>query len=85
MVGFSMIDAEEGSLFAAFVLPGFEGRGIGRALIARAEAALFERFDAIWLETDPDSRAARLYHRLGWRAVETAGSDIRMQKRRPAS
>jgi ribosomal protein S18 acetylase RimI-like enzyme len=85
VVGFSMIDVGEGALFAAFVLPGFEGRGIGRALIANAETALFARFDRIWLETAADSRAADLYRRLGWCEVGTAGVDIRMEKRRPAA
>ncbi|WP_062110999.1 GNAT family N-acetyltransferase [Aureimonas sp. AU40] len=83
VVGFSMIDEEEGSLFAAFVLPAFEGRGIGRALIARAEAALFSQFDRIWLETDRNSRAAELYRRLGWRETSASGQDIHMEKSRP--
>lgn len=44
IVGFSMVDLEEGSLFAAFVLPSHGGRGIGRRLVQPAEEALFERY-----------------------------------------
>lgn len=43
VVGFTMIDASQGALFAAFVLPDCEGQGIGRALIAQAEDALFRQ------------------------------------------
>lgn len=32
VVGFSMIDIDDASLFAAFVLPAFEGRGLGKQL-----------------------------------------------------
>ncbi len=41
VVGFSMADQEEASLFAAFILPQHEGLGVGRMLVAAAEAALF--------------------------------------------
>ena len=41
-VGFSMADAEDACVFAAFVLPEFEGHGLGRSLMANAEACLFQ-------------------------------------------
>ncbi|CAG2089062.1 GNAT family N-acetyltransferase [Xanthomonas euroxanthea] len=37
-VGFSMADVGEGCVFAAFVLPDFEGNGLGRRLMDKAEA-----------------------------------------------
>ena len=84
VLGFAMVDLQEACLFAAFVLPEQEGRGIGRALIAACEAALFARHDKIWLETDGTSRAAVIYQRLGWRVAQDLGDgDLRLEKCRP--
>ncbi len=84
-VGFSMADRARGCVFALFVLPGFEGRGVGTGLADLAEAALFERNEAIWLETERTSRAAAFYRRRGF--VESGAAppgDVRLAKRRPA-
>lgn len=83
IVGFSMIDADEGALFAAFVLPSHAGQGIGRRIVDCAEAALFARHDLCWLETGRDTRAAGFYRRLGWgNAQDIGGGDLRLEKRR---
>lgn len=85
IVGFSMVDLEEGSLFAAFVLPSHEDRGIGRLLVQPAEEALFERHAVAWLETGKATRAAGFYRHLGWGDECDIGSgDVRMEKRRDA-
>ncbi|MBN6055000.1 GNAT family N-acetyltransferase, partial [Nonomuraea sp. RK-328] len=47
------------------VHPEARGRGVGQALL---EAAVADRPTA-WLITSPEAPAARLYERLGWRAV----------------
>ncbi|ABC22380.1 GNAT family N-acetyltransferase [Rhodospirillum rubrum] len=84
VVGFSMADLEDGSLFAAFVLPSYEGRGLGKRLVQAAEAALFARHRVVWLETGKTTRAAGFYRHLGW-ANETdhGDGDIRLEKSRP--
>ena len=82
--GFAIADREEGSIFALFVLPEYEGLGLGRQLMDRAEAALFQQHAHIWLETDSESRAAAFYQRRGWEVVEQlTGTDKRYQKKRP--
>ena len=84
IVGFTMIDNDQGTLFAAFVRPECEGQGIGRALIAQAEAALFRRHATIWLEIGRDSRAATVYRHLGWGdETDLGGGTIRLTKARP--
>ena len=81
--GFAIADKEEGSIFALFVLPEYEGLGLGGKLMNDAEAALFQQHAQIWLETDSRSRAAAFYQRRGWEAVEQlTGTDKRYQKKR---
>ena len=85
VVGFAMVDLEDACLFALFVLPAFEGQGIGTALVHTCEAALFQQYECAWLETVQGSRVAQLYRHLGWgNAVDIGEGDVRMQKRRPA-
>jgi len=84
VVGFSMIDGDGGSLFAAFVLPAHEGKGLGRALVQVAEQALFQRHKVVWLETGKTTRAAGFYRHLGWgRQTDVTARDIRLEKSRP--
>ncbi|WP_248730497.1 GNAT family N-acetyltransferase [Pseudomonas sp. MWU13-2517] len=79
--GFSMADSEDGCVFAAFVLPEFEGHGLGRKLMDKAEAFLFQHHQTIWLETAGASRASGFYRSLGWLPVEDLPEgDIRFEK-----
>jgi len=72
VVAFSIADSETHSIWALFVLPGHEGRGLGRALLDVAVNWLWsEGVERIWLDTDPKSRAADFYARLGWQATGT--------------
>lgn len=83
IIGFSMILPDEGCLFAAFVLPEYEGRGIGRRLVELAENELFRHHEIAWLETDKQSRAAKFYIQLGWgNKIDINDTDIRLEKYR---
>lgn len=67
---FTMADAGEGTVFAMFVRPEYEGRGLGKALMRETESWLFAQgWDEIWLLTgsDPALRANGFYRHLGWR------------------
>lgn len=87
IVGFSIGDAANACVFAAFVRPEWEAQGIGRRLMERAEEFLFERHSSIWLHTDGSSPAARFYERLGWkRTQDVENRDARFEKhRKPTS
>jgi GNAT superfamily N-acetyltransferase len=51
-------------------MPGFRGRGVASATVARAIRASTEAGDrALFLLTDPDGNARRLYERLGFRVA----------------
>ncbi|HCT05951.1 MAG TPA: GNAT family N-acetyltransferase [Pseudomonas sp.] len=83
--GFSMVDLDSGEVFAMFVRPAYENQGLGRQLMAVAEAALFERHDTLFLVTDgrDEIRANGFYQRLGWSVVDQVdGDDVRYQKSR---
>ncbi len=85
--GFSMADSARATVFALFVRPGFEGRGIGRRLMAEAEDWLFgQGWDQIWLATGGDEslRALGFYGHLGWvPAGVLDDGQIRFVKRQP--
>lgn len=67
IAGFSAGDPRGGSIWALFVDPASEGFGIGADLLAKACADLqADGYARITLSTDPGTRAARLYQRLGW-------------------
>jgi ribosomal protein S18 acetylase RimI-like enzyme len=74
VIGFIHVGADEedpsrGHVFSFYVAPPFSGRGIGRALLARALAELSARgyrVVTLWVFTD-NAPAVRLYERAGFR------------------
>lgn len=69
-VGFTMAQISEGYVFAAFVRPEYEGRGIGKRLMNAAEDGLRNAgVIDVWLTTGADLalRANGFYRHLGWR------------------
>lgn len=80
--GFAIANRENGSIWALFVEPGYEGRGVGRAL----QATMLEWMQAAgctraWLETEAGTRAEQFYRRSGWRyAGPGASGDMRFER-----
>jgi GNAT superfamily N-acetyltransferase len=67
IVAFAIADAETRSIFALFVAPGFEGRGLGSSLLEPAVRWLHSQGNGgIWLTTAPNTRAAAFYARRGF-------------------
>ncbi|MEM1370440.1 MAG: GNAT family N-acetyltransferase [Cyanobacteria bacterium P01_H01_bin.15] len=68
-IGFSIANSTEKTIFGIFILPSFEARGAGRALMQAAENWLWSKgIKEIWLVTgnDPGLRAYGFYMHLGW-------------------
>ena len=71
ILGFSAGDTRDGTIWALFIDPEHEGRGIGRALLMKACAVLREAgHRTAMLTTDPGTRADRFYREAGWTALE---------------
>lgn len=67
IVGFAMADLEHANIYALFVDPAYERRGIGRRLHDTMMSWLFETgLPEAWLSTEPSTRAESFYRRAGW-------------------
>lgn len=72
IVGFGVADHSRRNIWALFVDPAFESRGIGRALHDAMVSWLFENgSEPLWLTTEPNTRAEHFYSTAGWRRVGT--------------
>lgn len=68
VVGFSVASKADASIWALFVRPSHEGRGVGKRLLRLAAGWLFEQgAAAVTLSTAPRTRADEFYARQGWR------------------
>lgn len=66
-VAFSYANRTDGSIWALFVQPGHEGRGLAKRLLELAVGWLFEiGFERVVLSTGTGTRAEEFYRRLGW-------------------
>lgn len=67
VLAFAIGNAVDGSIWALFVDPAHEARGLGRQLHDAMVEWLHSRGHArLWLTTDPGTRAQRFYERAGW-------------------
>lgn len=67
VVGFSIVDLVENNVWALFVTPAYEGKGIGRTLHDKMVDWYFEQTrETLWLGTAPETRAAAFYKAAGW-------------------
>ena len=81
IVGFAAADLLRATVWALFVEPGYEGRGIGRQLHDRMMSWLFgSGATRVWLTTGPATRAERFYRQAGWRYVgQEEGGEARFE------
>jgi GNAT superfamily N-acetyltransferase len=76
IIGFSFAN-RSGLIWALFLRPGFEGRGIGKKLLGFCLDWLREiGVDVAFLDTGAGTRAETFYRRQGWRETARDGDSI---------
>ena len=83
IVGFAIADRTRANVWALFMDPEFEGRGIGR----RLHDAMMNWFFAsgverVWLSTDPGTRAEGFYRAAGWQPAGDHRGEARYEMSR---
>lgn len=70
VVGFAIADLKDNSIWALFLQPEYEGKGIGRKLHDKMLGWYFSNSnETVWLTTSPNTRASMFYRKAGWKEV----------------
>ncbi len=76
VVGFSIVDLVDHNIWALFLLPEHESKGIGRMLHQAMLNWYFEQTDTtVWLGTEPGTRAEQFYRKAGWTHIGMHGAN----------
>ncbi len=74
VIGFSIVDLRESNIWALFVHPDYESRGIGKKLHKLMIDWYFSQTQkTVWLGTAPATRAQKFYNYNGWKQVGKHG------------
>ncbi len=74
IIGFAIADLQEHNIWALFVHPDFEGKGIGKRLHDEMLEWYFSKTnETAWLGTAPNTRAERFYRKAGWKETGIHG------------
>ena len=74
IVGFAIADLIDKNIWALFVHPDAEGKGVGKQLHDRMMNWYFSQTDeTVWLSTSPGTRAEIFYKMQGWKEAGVYG------------
>lgn len=74
IVGFAIADLVKNNIWALFMHPDFENKGIGKKLHGMMMDWYFvQTNEPVWLGTAPNSRAEKFYRLQGWKEVGVHG------------
>jgi GNAT superfamily N-acetyltransferase len=80
IVGFAIVDTLDHNVWALFIDPAHEGKGIGRKLHDTMIDWYFDQTDiTIWLGTAPKTRAEQFYRKAGWKETGMHGKEIKFE------
>ena len=75
IVGFAIADLQDNNIWALFIHPDHEGKGIGKKLHSLMLDWYFSQGkENVWLGTSPDTRAEKFYRKAGWKEYGMHGS-----------
>lgn len=76
IIGFSIVDMKKHNIWALFLRPEFEKKGIGKKLHDTMLDWYFKQTKThVWLGTSPNTRAELFYRTAGWIEVGKNGDD----------
>lgn len=76
IVGFAIADLKKNNIWALFIHPEFEGKGIGSKLHDMMLDWYFaEEKQTVWLGTAPRTKAEKFYRKHGWRETGIYGKN----------
>lgn len=83
VLGFAIVGTEEKNVWALFVAPEAEGKGIGKTLHNLLLDWYFHHHDGpLWLTTGPGTRAEEFYRRSGWTETgRQANGEVRFERK----
>jgi GNAT superfamily N-acetyltransferase len=74
IVGFAIADLQDNNIWALFLHPDHEAKGIGKQLHRLMMDWYFSQTNkTVWLGTAPNSRAEKFYRMQGWKEVGLHG------------
>jgi GNAT superfamily N-acetyltransferase len=80
VVGFSIADLQDHNVWALFVHPDHDRKGIGRRLHDDMIDWYFTQTNTtIWLGTAPGTRAEAFYRKAGWKETGMHGKEIKFE------
>ena len=81
VVGFSIVGLAQRNIWALFVHPDHEGKGIGKKLHDIMLEWYFDQtHQTVWLGTGPNTRAEEFYRKAGWKETgRRSNGEIRFE------
>jgi len=80
VVGFSIVDLQDNNVWALFLDPTLEGKGIGKKLHRLMLDWYFEQTPVtLWLGTAPGTRAEKFYAMQGWTPAGKHGNETKFE------
>lgn len=80
IVGFAIADLKENNIWALFLDPEFEGKGIGTELHNIMLDWYFSTGkENVWLGTSPNTRAEKFYAKSGWTKNGMYGNEVKFE------
>ncbi|MEK7225174.1 MAG: GNAT family N-acetyltransferase [Bacteroidota bacterium] len=74
IIGFAIVSVRDKNVWALFVQPGYDKKGVGRILHDEMMNWYFQQSsETIWLSTTAGTRAESFYRRVGWSAAGLHG------------